>query len=973
MSSRDWKAKFSRKKATVEPPPAQTTSSTTAYDYSKENATDIASLWQDAMHEYCTAAGLEFSSMKKFYSFAEIEADQTVQENFIQFREGGGKFAKLRSTINANADLILSGAKYIADAASAAFPPSAAILTALTYVMKVSKDVSKDYDKLMIFFGELKSFLERIGMMESRLSDSPKAYTSHILRVFVAIMQMLGLATRAVAEGRMWRSLKTMLRGGGDDELAGATGSLETAMKRLESATGIATLAKVLDIDRDTTEIKGNVVTIVGLAQNISTDMARMDGTAQEMAQGVQSLHDKVDANYLKLSAKFEQMLEAQQHSLAPPAAPASAAKVGAANKPTSFNVVQRFFNAHDDSNARNQEIEYNFVDGTTEWLFERKEFVTWRKDPSASPYLWIIGEVGVGKSFLAYSVLRKLQKQTASHSKMTVAHYYFRQQNFEGRSAANNVFAVMHSMLSAIVNQIAMYDKAFCDQVATTITTIREDIVYFDVVTRFEKFLAFKFQETSAEESPNCLFLILDGLDEICESSKEIIMCLQEIITSKWNIRVLLTSRANFKGIDELAGAEKIRITKDDVKNDVQVIAASKIKHASRLRKLRPAAKRIVENTLVEQSDCLLYTDQALRRLNKYHQESSVLTALSELPKGLDGLYRKLEEEVAARRTPGELQTVRLVYTWIAFAKQSISVEQLTDIVKLRGLSKLFNIEEEISSRSGLVLTVTRNLDPAMFDSEDADEIDQSSLDAIPVSELVATVDTAPIVRFHNRSMKDHLHETSSTESSICESKSSAAFSMFELCAQIITSSVEGPVCARLRRYAATNWALHFNDIDSSTMTDEAFDRGLHILYDVLTNKNDVATFVEKNYVLTPNSSPYFYIDNSPYAYIHAQAKRGRGLRMTQFRSNVEQWLKRWADVGSLENQPELSAWVQELAAQPERTLDTLAKAHLKNWLGACEDKLIPYTFAISALNYVSPLHQDDLLAAKDHKTKSC
>jgi hypothetical protein len=52
MSSRGWKAKISRKKATVEPPPAQTTSSATAYDYSKENATDIASLWQDALHEY---------------------------------------------------------------------------------------------------------------------------------------------------------------------------------------------------------------------------------------------------------------------------------------------------------------------------------------------------------------------------------------------------------------------------------------------------------------------------------------------------------------------------------------------------------------------------------------------------------------------------------------------------------------------------------------------------------------------------------------------------------------------------------------------------------------------------------------------------------------------------------------------------------------------------------------------------------
>ncbi|CAN9121209.1 unnamed protein product [Alternaria alternata] len=182
-----------------------------------------------------------------------------------------------------------------------------------------------------------------------------------------------------------------------------------------------------------------------------------------------------------------------------------------------------------------------------------------------------------------------------------------------------------MHSMLSAIVNQIATYDKAFCDQAATTITSIREDIVTPDAVARFEKFLAFKFKETA---------------------------------------------------LDELAEAEKIHIAKDEIKNDVQVIAASKMKHASRLRKLRPAAKRIVENTLVEQFDCSFVHGPSTSSTQQISSRKSVPTALSELPKGLDGLYCKLEEEAAARRTLDELQTVRLAYTWIAFAKQSISVE---------------------------------------------------------------------------------------------------------------------------------------------------------------------------------------------------------------------------------------------------------------------------------------------------------
>lgn len=148
----------------------------------------------------------------------------------------------MRRLIVENSTYILKGAELLANSASAAFPPSSAILTALTWVMKASGSVSKDYDQIQAFFEELNEFLQRLSMIEKTVPKST-GYRLHLMNVFVVIMKILGLATKATKEGRLKRFGKTILRGGGDDALAGAYSSLVTAFARLESATNFANLA----------------------------------------------------------------------------------------------------------------------------------------------------------------------------------------------------------------------------------------------------------------------------------------------------------------------------------------------------------------------------------------------------------------------------------------------------------------------------------------------------------------------------------------------------------------------------------------------------------------------------------------------------------------------------------------------------------------------------------------------------------
>ncbi len=903
-------------------------------NYDKETASDLATLWQDALRDYCVTAGLEFREMKIYNSLKDILGDRDVEQNFLAFRHNNGKIDKMRSCISKSTDLILTTAEHIAGAASGAFPPSAAILTAFTYVMKASQNVTKDYDKISSFFEELHDFLERIGMLESRM-PSFQGYRSHLLRVFTAIMKMLGLATKATLEKRLKRFGRSILRGGPDDDLCGAATVLETALKRLESATGIATLANVIDIKQDTAATRNATVAIVGLTTDIADNLAEVDGLARELAEEAQISRSEAREFYLQMSTKFDRMLQTQQMSLEQ-SAPSDVALTGdSSHKPSSFNVVARFLPVLDDPQTRDLDFEFNIVGGTTQWFLQREEFISWKERSSPSPYLWLKGEAGMGKSFLAYSAVRALQRFTASDSTAFVAYYYFRK--------SMNWERPMQLMLCAAVNQIARLDKTYCDQLATELTKADVPIHWADWRPKFRQYIVEKFPKST----PKHLYLVLDGVDEAYFTASVLTNLFEKVAPEGFNIRILITSRS---GVEEkpndFTDAQILNISNDDVKDDMKAIVTAKLKRASRLRKLRPVVKKAIEAKLLDEADGMLYIDHALRKLNKHHGEYSILRALNKLPTTLLTLYEKLEEEVAHRRRSDELQTLSLLYTWITFAVRNISIEEIDDVIKLRGLDEFFSAEEEIFGRSGMILTLAADAKSSVFEDDENGESDHFTTDANSVKPLTVSTGSASIVRFHNRALKEYFCKAPSAHVGIRVHASKAAYLMFEVCAQILTSSTKIKVCKPLQQYAATNWALHFIDIDARALSEDEISHGTLMLYDILTNKNDTAGFFEKNITLTLNFLPYTHILVRP---------DGRhGGRNTRFQIRLALWFDQVAR-RDLNLEAHVISWVKDMMAEPRKVLATLAKGHVQNWLKCTGDTVEQYRCAISALNFVS------------------
>lgn len=102
----------------------------------KNDNRDVSDLWKEALKAYKGIVGFDLE--RKFDNVqAMIDQGTHEMENFHKFRHNDKKVDKLRSLFAANLDYIEKGAQQLVSAAVPAFPPAAAIGTAVTIMLSV--------------------------------------------------------------------------------------------------------------------------------------------------------------------------------------------------------------------------------------------------------------------------------------------------------------------------------------------------------------------------------------------------------------------------------------------------------------------------------------------------------------------------------------------------------------------------------------------------------------------------------------------------------------------------------------------------------------------------------------------------------------------------------------------------------------------------------------------------------------------
>lgn len=108
--------------------------------YKNNGARNVVDIWNDAIRQYQGIGGKDLKAgYDQFKSLdAMIDFGCKEMESFHSFRYDGTKVAKLRGLFKDGMWLIEGGMQQVVAAATPAFPPAAAVGTALTYMLTVS-------------------------------------------------------------------------------------------------------------------------------------------------------------------------------------------------------------------------------------------------------------------------------------------------------------------------------------------------------------------------------------------------------------------------------------------------------------------------------------------------------------------------------------------------------------------------------------------------------------------------------------------------------------------------------------------------------------------------------------------------------------------------------------------------------------------------------------------------------------------
>ncbi|GFP58593.1 hypothetical protein TASIC1_0010040400 [Trichoderma asperellum] len=486
-----------------------------AEDIEKDNR-DVADLWKEALKQYKGIVG--FDLQPKFNNVqAMIDFGTGEMNAFHKFRHNSKKVDKLRSLFAANIDYIEKGAQQLISAATPAFPPAAAIGTAITYLLSACKQVSADYDVVVVFFEDMNSFLERVTILETRL-PSHKAYQNCLMDVFTSFLTLTGYAHKYIELGRFKKWI-TNLIGGEDGDLSGARKKMDKDLTRLQNATEFAILGNSEELKKMNGELQVNQV-----------EHTRMLEEQKEIMFSISQDTENIRSDVAKLLKAFTEQNAKHDHKGKPSSQEAS--------KPASASRVR---NAMPDVEGEGHEykiLKETLVPDTCTWVFSQPEWETWIKQDEkdailSKPILALAGQPGTGKSHLAATVYDKLYsfaKEDCSQ-RTCVAHFYFREQHRDLCWFLKGIITV--------INQVVEQSAPLCERINAEM--VRDEVFYS--VWEWKDLLLKILGPSFNKDSPNRLFILFDGLDELF-NFPQFLEFVKLVKGENFRISIVVTSR---------------------------------------------------------------------------------------------------------------------------------------------------------------------------------------------------------------------------------------------------------------------------------------------------------------------------------------------------------------------------------------------------------------------------------------------
>ncbi|RGP75727.1 nacht and tpr domain-containing [Fusarium sporotrichioides] len=859
-------------------------------DEEEDDGQAIARLWEEALKGYKGVAGRD---LKQRFVDTQAMIDQATNdmENFHKYRHNEKKVDKLRSILIENLEYIEAGTQQLANAASSAFPPAAAIGVALTYFMEACRTVSADYDTVTIFFEDMKSFLHRITILEARLPKS-RHYRVCLLDVFASFLVMCGLAQKFVELGRFTLSEKWIsnLLGGEDSELASARKDMDMKLSRLQNATENAILGNTEELLKMTQELQKNGTHHKEVLQEQLETMRSLRDTTERMSEDLAKLIKAVDEQRRK--GENDQGVTSQLDE----------------NEPVTATRIRNMLPAVQDEGLEYRILKETLVPDTCSWVFSETQWRQWWKQTAQRPStLAIVGPAGLGKSHITATIYDKLKKEVQKDSSKTscVAQFYFREHN---PHLSNFLLAI-----SSVINQVARQSSSVCgllndewqnDEIVIR-TSYWQDLVRLLLIPAFKK------------NSQNLLFVIFDGMDELGDLTAftEFTEILQE---EEANISLVLTFRPDT--LPEMAGVNNIltiHASMQKLAPDLRALIWTRLNSLGALKTFSRYVQQRIADRVETTAPNMLYAENILHQLDALGREGAVLRNLDQpLPKDLPDLYHGMLLECYRRTAATYHNVVTNLLYWVAYSFRPLTLSEVTSLAKLWAGDALFDLDDIPEPFAKFVRIGDLGADAegrAKLQAQEAWGKEVTELEAMKGAHQPNSVfdDGGLLIKFRERSLRSFFRDPPKKDSPHLLTPSQACYRIFLDCASIVRSSLpQGIEHVKSIQSFGVEYLLEYwkmIKLEEHSVTEQA--EAMEAFATVMLNTDEFATMVE--------------------------SQEGETYYTKRFSDDVFMQLSHWANflrISEIKLSNQACQWWEGLVESPRKCLWYLSKAHARN-----------------------------------------
>ncbi|KXJ86264.1 hypothetical protein Micbo1qcDRAFT_153102 [Microdochium bolleyi] len=879
-----------------------------------DDESDLGSLWHEALEDYAREAGIDLRAAPQVqWQMSTIMTQQSQQLSaFSSFRHNKGKVDKLRSTFAKNADIVQSIASHVANAASAAFPPAAALLTAFTYVMAAAKGVSDDYDMIESFFDIMNGFLERLSLLEARLPPE-SVYQTMLIRCFSAILHLSAIARNYRKSGRFSKWAKALVDQQ-DPKLKGAYDLLQKHLSRLESMTLMATFKQTLVITKEVNAL-GGAVQVVGsrVDHNIVLTEKGIALTAEGIAVGMQArtlaeqaaLHAQLGK---EMGAETLAFLKAQQEENR-----AEWRKINKSLKsgpsPPATAGDRRGLDGHDAGQFA--DFQTSYIKATFDWVDEDDALKAIMEE--STRLMWIAGANGMGKTTLSMSVKERLAQVFLDDSSVSICHFCIREDYTQLRDVS--------AIVRACAQQVAQRDSRYRDHALGDIRR-HGKLPPSDTEQTLERLFLARFGRDAGRRA----ILVLDGLDELDDAHfDEAKKILSSVAGSDAHVQVVFSSGTDFLTAEEEVslGIRKLELTKDKIHKDMWKVAIARTKTLSRLRKLRLEVRRKVATRIRLKADNMRYIDHMTRRLNALGpREGLILKELDHLPDNTEQLYDLLIEECQRHRTPEELVALRIFFGWLAFSRENVSLGAANKLLHVIASESGISVDEELDGKSARLLRLANSTayEDQASESSDLDFDDQD--EDRDGDQTEAQEDLTVLLGFQERSLRAYFKKSDAGKNGLRSSASEAHKMIFETVARaflVLDHDSATPAEQDILQYGARYWRYHLAQVDIIALDNQDARHAIEHLHSVLDNKNNALKKIQEGIGGPYNTTPSVFGDDQ------SEADETLGV--------VQQWARRAINIPGAGQFSAIQEWFRPLVQNPARIYIGNARHHICYW----------------------------------------